>query len=217
MKNIALIALLTLLAGCGSGGSDNDSLQSSQDRFLSTGMYQATDGSGYSDFHDLKFEEGGYLDITNYKSTVGLYDQSLAVINSDLASDDYIAAGEYKLKFTYQPTSLIPGNVTIFSLELIEYSDLPSIESKTYNAVGSYGSYSEYYKLDMGVGGYVDVTTTKATVYVYNKTLYQGDAMPLTSHYENITGNTYLNGGEYIVKFTYSATSLTPGTVSFQK
>ena len=79
------------------------------------------------------------------------------------------------------------------------------------------GTYSEYYKLDMTSGGFIDVTTTKSSVYVYNKTLFGNDGMPLISHYEKITGNKYLDAGEYVVKFTYDATSLTPGTVTFQK
>lgn len=174
-------------------------------------------GSGYSDFHKLKLEKGGYLDITMFKSQVGLYNSSLGLIDENLGNTDYIAAGEYNLKFGYQPTSLTPGTVTIFSLELKKYNDLPSIESKKYNALGSLGTYSEYYKLNMTAGGFIDITTTKSSVYVYNKSLFGNDGMPLISHYEKITGNKYLDAGEYVVKLTYDATSLTPGTVTFKK
>ncbi len=226
-KKSALCVLVSVfLVACGGGGSDesvpvtnNTSNNSNTDskQFLSAGIYPAANGSGYSDFHKLKLEKGGYLDITTYKSTVALYSSSLGLIDNELANTDYIPAGEYNLKFTYNPTSLIPGNVTIFSLGLKGYNDLPNIESKKYSASGSLGTYSEYYKLDMTSGGFIDTTTTKSSVYVYNKTLFGDDGMPLMSHYEKITGNKYLDAGGYVVKLTYDATSLTPGTVSFQK
>lgn len=223
MKQI-LIASLVVLSLTGCGGNDNnaaisssDESQTPQNEFLSAGIYQATDGSGYSKFYKFKLDKNGYLEITNHMSNVGLYDTSLAVINSDLDSDYYITAGEYNIKFTYQPTSNIPGTVTLFSLELQQFNDLPNIESKTYNADGSIGTYSKYYKLNMTSSGYIDVTTSGASVHVYNHTLFSHDEMPLSSHYEPVTGNTYLEAGDYVIKFTYSATSNTPGVVSFQK
>ncbi|HNH42873.1 MAG TPA: hypothetical protein PK633_02125 [Agitococcus sp.] len=223
LQSFFISVLALAITACGGGGGDDSAPAASNNsntdskQFVSSGIYHATNGSGYSDFHKLKLEKGGYLDITMFKSQVGLYNSSLGLIDENLDNTDYIAAGEYNLKFGYQPTSLIPGTVTIFSLELKKYNDLPSIESKKYNASGSLGTYSEYYKLDLTSGSFIDVTTTKASVYAYNKTLFGNDGMPLISHYEKITGNKYLEAGEYVVKFTYDATSLTPGTVTFQK
>ena len=231
LQNFSISVLALAVVACGGGGSDdsappannntsnnNNNSNTDSKQFLSAGIYPAANGSGYSDFHKLKLEKGGYLDITTWESTVGLYSSSLGLIDSELGNNDYIPAGEYNLKFTYRPTSNdILRNVTIFSLGLKKYSELPNIESKKYNAIGTWGSYSEYYKLEMTSGGFVDVTTTKASVYVYNKTIFGDDGMPMISHYEQVTGNKYLDAGQYIIKFTYNATSLTPGTVSFQK
>lgn len=223
LQSFFISVLALAVTACGGGEGDDSSLAASNNsntdskQFVSAGVYHAANGSGYSDFHKLKLEKGGYLDITMFKSQVGLYSSSLGLMDENLDSTDYIAAGEYNLKFSYQPTSLIPGTVTIFSLELKKYNDLPSIESKKYNASGSLGTYSEYYKLDLTSGSFIDVTTTKSSVYVYNKTLFGDDGMSSISRYEKITGNKYLETGEYVVKFTYDATSLTPGTVTFQK
>lgn len=230
LQNFSISVLALAIVACGGGGGDdsppannntnNSGNNSNTDgnQFLSAGVYPAANGSGYSDFHKLKLEKGGYLDITAWESTVGLYNSSLGLIDDLLENTDYIPAGEYNLKFTYRPTSNeIRRNITIFSLGLKNYSELPNVESKKYNAIGTWGSYSEYYKLEMSSGGFIDVTTTKASVYAYNKTLFGEDGMPMQSHYEQIVGNKYLEAGQYVIKFTYSATSLTPGTVSFQK
>lgn len=224
LQNFSISVLTLAMVACGGGGSDDSAPTTSNNsnidskQFLSAGIYPAANGSGYSDFHKLKLEKGEYLDITTWESTVALYNSSLGLIDSELGNNDYIPAGEYNLKFTYKPTSNeIRRNVTIFSLGLKKYNELLNIESKKYNAIGTWGSYSEYYKLEMTSGGFIDVTTTKASVYIYNKTLFGDDGMPMNSHYEQVTGNKYLDAGQYIIKFTYNATSNTPGTVSFQK
>jgi hypothetical protein len=222
MKRLFLVPFLALLTSCvsESGGNltENDTnFEDVESNFISAGMYQATNGNGYSEFHQFKLDEDSYLDITNYLSTVALYDSSLALIDNSLEGNDFIPSGEYNLKFTYEPTSLDPGNVTIFSLELEDYNDLTNIESETYNANSSYGSYSEYYKLNFAEGGYIDVTATNASVFIYNKTLYGDDGMSINTHYESAIGNSFLEAGEYVVKFTYAATVDSPGNVSFQK
>jgi hypothetical protein len=223
LQSFSILVMALAMTACGGGGSDdsapaaNNSANTDTKQFLSAGIYPAANGSGYSDFHNLKLEKGGYLDITTSKAKVALNNSSLELIDNNLENNDYIPAGEYKLKFTYDSTATILGNVTIFSLGLKKYNELLNIESKKYNAIGTLGAYSEYYKLEMTSGGFIDVTTTKAAVYVYNKTLFGDDGMPMISHYEQVTGNKYLDAGQYIIKFTYTATSNTPGTVTFQK
>lgn len=222
IQKVALSVFFSVaLVACGGGGDSSDASSSNTSpdgtkKSLSVGVYKAINGLGYSDYHKLKLDKGSYLDITTFKSAVGLYDSSLAVIDANLASSDYIPAGEYNLKFTYESTSLLPGSVTIFSLEMKNFNELQDVQSKTYNAIGSYGSYSDYYKLNMAAGGYVDISTVRASVYAYNKTLFANDGMPLNAHYKKLSGNTYLEPGEYLLKFEYEA-SLSPGTVSFQK
>lgn len=224
MKNKITLVIMAIfaLSGCGGGGdSSNDEYSQNnnsteKNQYLTAGIYQAVDGRGYSDFYTLKLEQGGYLDITKFHTKVSLYSTSLELIDNNLETTDYIKSGEYKIKFAYEATSLTPGSVTIFSLELKKYSDLTEINPGVYSGSGSLGRYSVYYRLNMISEGFIDITTTKSSVYIYNKTAAINDGMPLSSHFEKVTGNKHLDAGEYIIKFTYDSTSLTPGTVSFK-
>ncbi len=189
--------------------------EGNQPIFSGIEMYPALTGNIAAEFIDLNIDEGSYFDITTFKANLSLLDMSLAEIDSDFTSDDFIYPGEYKVKIDYQPTSNIPGNVTIFSLPLLSVNNLSSIQSKSYSADGSLGTYSSYYKLNLDSDSYIDITTNKATVYLFNRSIY-GDDVNLNDHYEVISGNRILHPGSYVFRFKYTGTSLTPGVVVVQ-
>ncbi len=180
-----------------------------------SGIYQVSDGTNHSVIHDLNMKEFGYIDITNYGSSVSLLDESLIPIFEDLESSNLVESGNYKIKFTNTSTSLIPGTVSIFGLKFQLYESLDNIVSGQYNANGSLGTYSVYYRFDHPSGGNIDVTTFKASVCLYNYSLFGNDGQPMVDHYEDVSGNSFLDAGSYIVKFTFIATSLMPGSVTF--
>lgn len=214
------------LASCGGGGgsetgpTNNDSTQGSSggseasDSNLKAGYYPAANGSGADNFYDLKMAQDGYLDLTTWKSTVSLLGADLALIDAELTTNDLIKAGTYKVKINYQPTSLLPGNLTVFSFFLSSYDTLLVLTAGSYQAIKDLGTYSEYYRLDLSKGGYVDVSTTKGSVYVFNYSRFGVDLSSLNTSMVQVEGNKFLEPGLYMVKFTYTATSLTPGTVS---
>jgi hypothetical protein len=215
-----------LLASCGGGGDAESPSTPTQgnpppsttpivtDTTLKAGYYPAGTGSGGAVFYDLTMAKDGFLDLTTFKSSVSLLGPDLSPIDSDLTSDDLIRAGVYKVKITYQPTSNLPGNLTVFSFDLMPFASLPVAKPGSYQAVKSLGTYSEYYRIDLSKGGFVDVSTTKGAVYALNYTKLGSTVASLTPNLIRIDGNKYLEPGDYMVKFTYESTSLTPGTVS---
>lgn len=217
-SNLIFTALTTLvIVGCGGGGGSDTtnptSVTAPITTLVNTAMYPASDGATQSKFIDMTLSKPGFIDITNFKSKVELYNSSLSLINGNLTGSDIVQAGSYKLKLTYEPTSLIPGNVTIFSTALTPYNTLKELRSSRYDAVGSLGGYSEYYKLKIDNDKNISITTFKANVYIYDVELL-GENVSLLDNYVEVSGEKYLSKGEYIVKIYFNPTSNTPGSVT---
>jgi hypothetical protein len=210
-----------ILAACGGGGSGGTStsipgpanVPAAIVAPVNTAMYQAPDGVGQSKFIDITLSRPSYIDVTNFLTSVQLYSPSLVLLVDNLNGSSLIQAGPYKLKVTYTATAIIPGTVTFYSTALTPYKTLKDLRSARYDAVGSLGAYSEYYKLTLTNDTNIDVTTSKANVYVFNVGLL-GENVSLLDNFAPVSGNKFLTAGEYIVKISYVATSLTPGSVT---
>lgn len=214
LQLVVLVAVLSSVSGCGGSSSsasseprsENNQSGNEETEVNHVGYYPAVDGSGYFEFETLNMPEDGYLDLTKHKTSVSLYQNDLTEIDSELSSRDFITAGQYKVKINYKPTSLIPGHLTVFSLVLTNYLDLPELEEKTYTAESFRGTYSNYLKLNMPNGGNIDSTTTRASVYVYNYSTYAESGLSLDEHLVSVNENEALGAGQYIVKLEFKAT-----------
>ena len=180
---------------------------------VNTAMYPSSDGAGHSTFVDITLSKQGFIDITTFIASVKLYSPSLLLLDENLTGSDVIQAGTYKLKLTYTATSNTPGNVTIFSTAITPYGTLKELKSSRYNAVGSLGGYSEYYRLNVINDKNIDITTFMANAYIFNVSKL-GEDVSLLDNYVNVSGTKFLSKGEYIMKISFTATSNTPGSVT---
>ncbi|MEI6133119.1 MAG: hypothetical protein WCQ41_09910 [Bacillota bacterium] len=213
-----VVAAATVLTACGGGGGDPVTktptpVPTPIASSVNTAMYPAPDGVSLSKFIDLTLPQTGYIDVTTWISSVHLYSTSLVLIKENLTGSDVIQAGTYKVKISYGVTSNIPGNVTFYSTALTPYKALKDLKSARYDAVGSLGAYSDYYKLSVANDININISTYLANVYIFNVGLL-GENVSLLDNYVQVLGTKYLARGEYIVKILYGATSNTPGSVT---